>query len=186
MTKLDRYFGIGMILVEWLLVSGLYLIRPRQLKVITPISDFLIFNSTHLLFIAGFVAVAILFYIFIHKYLKEVLIIPVKIFDLSLVFLMIALVVPYSTWGYGIHILGASLFAVCFFLGVFIIGLKNELPFVRNVSYMSVGLVLLTLCLAAALEGIQAILLFEFIIGIFGQAWIFLISIHHFDKQIRP
>jgi len=186
MIKLYRYFGILMILVEWLLIAGLYLIRPKQLTIKTPISDFLIFNSTRFLFIAGFVAVAILFYVFIHKYLNEVLIVPVKIFDLSLFFLIIALAVPYGTWGYTIHTIGASLFAACFFLGVFIIGLKNKLAYVRNVSYLSVILLILTLFLTLVLEGVQVLLLFEFSIGVFGQAWIFLISIYHLDKRICP
>jgi hypothetical protein len=174
-----------MILVEWLLVASLYSVRPQQLKVITPISDFLIFNSTHFLFVAGFLVVAILFYIFIHKYLKKVLIVPVKIFDLSLVFLVIALVVPYGTWGYIVHTICASLFAAYFFWGVLVIGLKNKYAFIRNISYLSVILLILTLALITALDT-QAILLSEFSIGLFGQVWIFLISIHRFDKQTHP
>ena len=184
MVKVYRYFGMLMILVEWLLVASLYLIRPKQLTKITPISDFLKIGSTHYLFIAGFLVVAILFYIFIHKYLKEVLIVPTKLFDLSLAFLIIALLVPYSTWGHGIHNIGASLFAICFFSGVFIIGRKNKLPYVRNVSYLSVGLVLLALLLIAILEGIHSILLFEFAIGVSGQAWILLISIRRQHMQM--
>lgn len=169
-----------MILVEWILVASLYLFKPNQLKLKTPISDFLKINSTQLVFILGFILVSLLFYIFVHKYLVKVLKTPVNIFDLALFCLIVALLVPYNTWGHSVHVIGASLFVILFFMGALITGYRNRQRYVRNISVLVIGSVILSLMVSVAIKGLQAILLFELIIGVFGQAWIFLISLRSF------
>jgi uncharacterized membrane protein len=168
-----------MVFIEWLLILLLYISRPGQLNERTPLSDFLKFHSTHFVFILGFILVGIAFYIFVHRYLTNVMKVNTLLFDISLISLLAALLVPYNTnWGHTIHALSAALFALLFYSGVLYIGTMNKKHLIKIISFGSIGCLFLLMLYTVLVQGLSAILLYELFIGLTGQLWIICISIY--------
>ena len=180
LNKYAKYFGLLTMVIEWSLLIFLYVNYPTRFSESTPLSDFLGFAATRYIFIVGFSLASITFWVFVRWHLAARYKTSSRVFGLSLLCLIVALLIPYkdgTSHLHLIHILGAMLFAVGFYVGVLLLGLQNKDRYLRRASVaITVGLALILLI--AAMINLEAILYIELAIGLFGHLWILFISIY--------
>ncbi len=186
MKKHSKYLGIYMVTMEWLLLIFLYTKLPNQLSLSAALSSFLAIKETHILFILGFMLVSATFFLFVNFHLKYQIATPTELFNISLLFLVIALFAPYTTsWGYPLHALGAVMFSAFFYLGIFYMGIKSSDKTVKIINFSLTSLVLIIVLFLFLTVGRNDILIYEASIGLIGQIWIIIISIYSIkiDRQ---
>jgi hypothetical protein len=181
-----RYAGLVTVCVEWLAIILFYLLRPDQFTGQNPISYFAWYPQTQLVFSVCVTIAAISFGIFSTWHLPKYYDTPVKLFAVSMLgYAAVALVPfdPYNVTSDIIHRLLALLFAVTYYLGIYLVGKKSHDQQVRRVSYATAALsAFVLLIFFATPKGSPYIFLLESLSAMIGQAWVVWISWHSFRR----
>ena len=189
-VTIARYGGVATIVIDWSVLVIFYSIYPERMQLRYTVSSFALLPETNVLFSVFFLFAVIAFWIFVQFYLSQHYKTPKKVFGLSMLGIILALIavaIPHSPWYPLLHIVGSWTFALGFLLAITLMDRDNTQKQFRRVTRIVAVASAATLVLLFLLRPLHITLIFELAIAVICHFWILWVTFanNHMPKGRR-